>query len=88
MLVVRGDVGQESLTDRCQAHPAAGAVEQPAADAGLERVDDLTHAGAIDPESLRGASEVKLLGHGDEHADLAQIDRGPRGRGVVPGHDT
>ena len=52
---------------------AAGALEQPAAQLGLERADLLAERRLGDVQARRGAPEVQLLGDGDEIAKLAEF---------------
>ena len=66
-------VAQEGLARRGQLHPAARALQQRAAELGLERVDLLAERRLGDVQSRRGAPEVQLLGDGDEIAKLAEF---------------
>lgn len=54
---------------------AAGAVEQPAADAAFEGGDGLADPWRREPQPFCGAPEVQLLGEYQEHPQRAQLHR-------------
>jgi hypothetical protein len=65
---------EEPLAVRCQAHPPRGAVEEADPQFVLEPGDLATQDLLGHEQPGRGASEVKLVGHGDEVAQAAQLD--------------
>lgn len=65
---------EEPLTVRCQAHPPRGAVEEADPQLVLESGDLTTQDLLGHEQPRRGTPEVKLLGHGDEVAQAAQLD--------------
>ena len=69
----RPGVAQERLAGGGQLDPAAGAVQQPAAELLLEPADLLAQRRLGDVQAGRGAAEVQLLGDGDEVTQLAKF---------------
>jgi hypothetical protein len=66
-------VRQQRLARGRQAHRAAVAQEDALAELGLEPADLLADRRLGDPQPLRRAREVRLLGHGDEIGELTEL---------------
>ena len=81
-------VTQEGLAGRGQLHAAAGALEQPHPELGLQRGDLLAERRLGDVQPGGGAPEVQLLGDGDEIAKLAQFHDPPSDGGDARITDT
>jgi len=65
--------------DRRECDMALGADEQPDAEFGLQRLDGLAERRLRHRQSLGGSTEMQLLRHGEEIAQLPQIhDLPPR----------
>jgi hypothetical protein len=67
------EVLAQTPADRGQGDAPAGAVEQDDTEAPFLLGDGLTDAGLGHMKPLRGASEVQLLGQGQEDLDVTQL---------------
>src|SRR5690606_4092512 len=80
--------GQECLALGREPHPPGGAVEQRTAEVTLQLLDRAAQRGLCDVQACRGASEVQLLGDGEEGLDVVEIHPAsswlPAGGGAGP----
>jgi hypothetical protein len=67
-------LGQQEAAGRRELHAPARALEQRHAEGALELPDLLAQPGLGDVQPLGRAPEVQLLGHGDEVAQVTQLD--------------
>jgi hypothetical protein len=67
----------ELFARRSQTDPAAGPVEEPDSETGLEDAHGFAHARLGDPYALSCATEVQLTGEHQEDPQLAQFDVSP-----------
>src|SRR5258706_1099829 len=68
-----------------EADPAAGAVEQPAAQAYLQAADGFTDTGLGNTQPVGGPAEVQFLGRNPEDTELTELHSSPHQSGILIG---